>query len=327
MNYKYTKVGLGGTFDHLHRGHKKLLIQAFKLSQQVVIGVTTNEFITHKQLPTAIASYTRRVAALEYFLSIQGFDDRYEITPLTDVYGPTLTDSNIEAVVVSTDTLEGARLINAKRLSLNLRPLAIEVISLVDDTSNIPISSTRIRQGFTNSDGEVFAQIFSSDLKITSTQRDQLKQPLGQILSVSQIQEFINQYQPITIAVVGDQTLKTFLATDINFNYGVFDGKTNRDTYLTIDLPDWTRYSAMNKNGTISHQAADEVRKLLTNEKALLNIEGEEDLLTLVFVLLLPLKSLVFYGQPDEGVVAIEVNESNKDQWYRFLNMADKIDL
>jgi len=46
-----------------------------------------------------------------------------------------------------------------------------------------------------------------------------------------------------------------------------------------------------------------------SDEKYKLYIDGEEDLVTLVAIKLAPLGSVVVYGQPGEGLVAVEVTE------------------
>ena len=48
------------------------------------------------------------------------------------------------------------------------------------------------------------------------------------------------------------------------------------------------------------------------NVKALICIDGEEDLAVLPLVMEAPLGSLVFYGQPGVGVVSIHVNKDSK---------------
>jgi len=45
-----------------------------------------------------------------------------------------------------------------------------------------------------------------------------------------------------------------------------------------------------------------------------ISVRGEEDLLTLAAVAYAPLKALVIYGQPDEGVVVVKVNRRVKSQ-------------
>ena len=43
-------------------------------------------------------------------------------------------------------------------------------------------------------------------------------------------------------------------------------------------------------------------------------VEGEEDLLTLPSVAFSPLGSIVFYGQPNEGLVVIQVDDHIKNK-------------
>ncbi|MFX1574819.1 MAG: adenylyltransferase/cytidyltransferase family protein, partial [Promethearchaeota archaeon] len=40
MIHILSQVGLGGTFDHLHEGHKFLLKTALSISEKIVIGLT-----------------------------------------------------------------------------------------------------------------------------------------------------------------------------------------------------------------------------------------------------------------------------------------------
>ncbi|MBO8181770.1 MAG: DUF359 domain-containing protein [Archaeoglobus sp.] len=53
--------------------------------------------------------------------------------------------------------------------------------------------------------------------------------------------------------------------------------------------------------------------KELGKKKIALVVEGEEDLATLALVYLLPYNSLILYGQPGEGVVALVVTREQKN--------------
>ena len=44
----YEWVAIGGTFDRLHLGHKTLLRRAFELGKKVLIGLTTQDMVSHK---------------------------------------------------------------------------------------------------------------------------------------------------------------------------------------------------------------------------------------------------------------------------------------
>ena len=45
---KFSLVATGGTFDIIHRGHLTLLANAFEISNKVIIGLTSDEFIQKK---------------------------------------------------------------------------------------------------------------------------------------------------------------------------------------------------------------------------------------------------------------------------------------
>jgi len=143
----YRLVAMGGTFDVLHRGHKKLLRQAFALGRKVMIGVTTDDFAKSLHKPHKFDSYTKRKRDLERLLERWGVLSRARIVPLHDRYGPTVRTSNIEALVVSRRTIKTAYEINAKRSRNGLKPLAIDPIDLILAEDRRPISSTRIRRG------------------------------------------------------------------------------------------------------------------------------------------------------------------------------------
>jgi len=49
-------------------------------------------------------------------------------------------------------------------------------------------------------------------------------------------------------------------------------------------------------------------------------VDGEEDLLTLVAVIQAPANSLVIYGQPHEGVVAIKVTAQTKKKMQKIID-------
>jgi uncharacterized protein (UPF0218 family) len=44
-------------------------------------------------------------------------------------------------------------------------------------------------------------------------------------------------------------------------------------------------------------------------------VDGEEDMATVILALLLPLGSTVYYGQKDQGLVALTITEELKDRF------------
>ncbi len=46
---KFSLIAMGGTFDIIHHGHITLLSTAFDISEKVIIGLTSDEFVTKKR--------------------------------------------------------------------------------------------------------------------------------------------------------------------------------------------------------------------------------------------------------------------------------------
>ncbi|MBQ8018076.1 MAG: phosphopantetheine adenylyltransferase [Methanobrevibacter sp.] len=144
---KYNKVAVGGTFDKFHDGHKKLLSTAFDIGNEIEIGVTSDAF---GGLKGDIDSCRERMANLKSFFADKS---NFVVVPLEDPYGTTIFDSDFEAIVVSEETEPTAVEINEIRVSKGMNPLDIVVVSFVLAYDGNPISSTRIRRGEINQNG------------------------------------------------------------------------------------------------------------------------------------------------------------------------------
>lgn len=144
MEAKFKTVAVGGTFDTLHRGHKKLLLEAFKVGSFVLIGLSSDKLLTELRKPHKIASYEQRLKKLKKFLEINDLLERTEILSLNDSFGVTLSDNRIEALIVSEETEPRAHQINERRIGLGLSPLPIVTVKMALSEDHYPISSTRI---------------------------------------------------------------------------------------------------------------------------------------------------------------------------------------
>ena len=66
---KYDEVCLGGTFDHMHLGHKLLLTQACMVTNKVLhVGVTSSALLVKKKYAEHMESWEKRCHAVESFL-------------------------------------------------------------------------------------------------------------------------------------------------------------------------------------------------------------------------------------------------------------------
>jgi pantetheine-phosphate adenylyltransferase len=155
MGKMFKTVAVAGTFDELHKGHKALLAKAFEMGDHVLIGLCSDDFIKTIKKPHVTASYALRLNELRAFLRGSGFSRRATIIPLNDAFGPALTSTDIEALVVSRKTEPTAREINKKRKEAGLFPLEAVVIDLVSSEKNLPISTTRIRRGEIDREGHL----------------------------------------------------------------------------------------------------------------------------------------------------------------------------
>uniref|UniRef100_A0A8D2NZ28 Bifunctional coenzyme A synthase n=2 Tax=Zosterops TaxID=36298 RepID=A0A8D2NZ28_ZOSLA len=104
-----------------------------------------------KVLPELIEPYELRAAKLREFLEDVKPSLCYDIVPLADPFGPSVTDPNLQCLVVSEETRRGGEAVNRKRLENGLPELALHEIQLLKDPDHRQneeekISSSSLRQ-------------------------------------------------------------------------------------------------------------------------------------------------------------------------------------
>ena len=141
---RYSKVCLGGTFDRIHLGHKSLLDMAFNLSNNVIIGLTTDKRANKNRNEEYLSTYQERYSSLNHYI-LESFKGKYSIVELDDDWGPGIFDKDLEAIIVSEETEKVAFTLNKNRKLRGLEELKIVTIPLILAKDNKKISSTRIR--------------------------------------------------------------------------------------------------------------------------------------------------------------------------------------
>ncbi|MEM2739459.1 MAG: phosphopantetheine adenylyltransferase [Candidatus Bathyarchaeia archaeon] len=147
-------VCVGGTFETIHAGHRRLLDEAFKSSDYILIGLTSDELALELGKPYKVSPYIEREERLRAYLDSR-YKGRYSIVKLNDVYGVAIDVAELEAIFVTEETRVRAEEINRIRASRGLNPLEIVVVPFVLAEDGRPISSTRIKGGEIDSEGRL----------------------------------------------------------------------------------------------------------------------------------------------------------------------------
>ncbi len=131
------------------------------------------------------------------------------------------------------------------------------------------------------------------------------------------------------LITVGDVTTKTFNNLSLDQDISVIDFKVARQKqFFSIKELGFSGrekvFKVNNPAGCLTpalSKAVCEIFKLkYDNQRIILQIEGEEDLSVLPLILAAPLRSVIFYGQPNEGVVRVNVSEKTKETSHRLIN-------
>ena len=138
----------------MHKGHAQLLRKSFEVGDEVVIGVTSDEFIS-KQGKKPDYPYAERVKQLEAFLHKRFPRRKYIIAKLYDYFGPGITSPEVQAIVASQETASRVSIANQMRSAKGFPPLEVVVVDYVLAADGRPISSTRIRRGEVDAEGRV----------------------------------------------------------------------------------------------------------------------------------------------------------------------------
>ncbi|KAG4093937.1 hypothetical protein H8356DRAFT_1311483 [Neocallimastix lanati (nom. inval.)] len=143
----YPTIALGGTFDHLHNGHKILLtISAWLAAKKVICGVSDDELLKNKKGAELLESIYRRCFNVQKFLYRVRRNLIYHVVPIQNAYGPTIVEPDIQAIVGSLETLNGCRAVNKKREQFNFPLLDIFSISLIAPRSkNLSLENATLK--------------------------------------------------------------------------------------------------------------------------------------------------------------------------------------
>jgi cytidyltransferase-like protein len=241
---RFRLVALAGTFDHLHKGHEMFISQALKIGDKALIGLMSDEYLKKKlqipdfrsQINFKIQNFQIRKKTLEKFLRQKRFLDRAEIIEIDDLYGPAIKRNDIEALIVTRETLKRGRLVNKKRKELGLKLLKIIKVPLITAEDKKRISSMRIRLGEIDRRGKIFMKI-TKRFSLSEETKQRLKKPQGIFIKgdpqdynkvVKNLKKIVAKIHPLLISTVGDEVTKLCNEIGIKPHLAIFDYKVNR---------------------------------------------------------------------------------------------------
>jgi uncharacterized protein (UPF0218 family) len=155
--------------------------------------------------------------------------------------------------------------------------------------------------------------------RLTPALRELLKKPLGRLLGEDAAIGLLKKNRPAMLVSVGDSSTATLLRHGVIPDIAIYDYMVMRRSIddatkkCIDDFNDMERLSARNPAGCITDELMAALQQAFKAGRAKVFVDGEEDLAALPAVFLAPLGSIVLYGQPNEGIVVIEVTESARE--------------
>ena len=112
----YNTVALGGTFDRIHGGHNLLLTYSANVCyKKIIVGVGDGPLLANKALAELIEPISDRIKNVCDFLTDVKPTLQLDVVAITDIFGPTGWDPDIDCLVVSQETAKGGDIINNER--------------------------------------------------------------------------------------------------------------------------------------------------------------------------------------------------------------------
>jgi uncharacterized protein (UPF0218 family) len=148
--------------------------------------------------------------------------------------------------------------------------------------------------------------------------RGELKKPLGRLLrgdatyNVIALGRLLDEEKPPCFATVGDYVTFYVIESGLDPDLAVVDHRVMR---REVDPFDFNRdkVTVSNPAGTIKAEAQRVLGDAITLKKRLgVVVEGEEDLLVLPLMAMMPIGSVIVYGQPREGMVVVTLTEERR---------------
>ncbi|MCH1607254.1 MAG: GTP-dependent dephospho-CoA kinase family protein [Nitrosopumilus sp.] len=162
-------------------------------------------------------------------------------------------------------------------------------------------------------------------MKLPDSLREQLKTPLGLLLPIGQdnkdnVQKYISDDS--YVITVGDRTTEKMIDYEIIPSLQIIDGFEKRQKREFPKLGNESELTIDNPAAEITLQSIEIIKKAFDMAPPIrIIVNGEEDLLVLPVCIHAPKNSVVLYGQPNKGLVLVEITTEIRNKAQTLLNL------
>ena len=151
-------------------------------------------------------------------------------------------------------------------------------------------------------------EIWSKTIRFSEEVKEKVRKPLGRLCpgDIGYSREFADA-RPLV--VVGDYTFAYLVKAGLRPSVVVLDAKVERREVYLPSLEGYSVVRVKNTPGTISPEAAKAVIEAVEKGGVAVVVDGEEDLLALPAMHVLPETGVLVYGQPKVGYVVVRGGE------------------
>ena len=142
----------------------------------------------------------------------------------------------------------------------------------------------------------------------------EFKAPLGKLYA--DFEDAIPMIKEASFLIsVGDQTTKNLVDIDLIPELGIIDNRIQRKDHNYDIIRTENILDAENPAGTITENLWETIEEAISltledSENRIIVVKGEEDLAVLPCLLIAPEDAVILYGQPNEGLVFVNVFEA-----------------
>lgn len=161
--------------------------------------------------------------------------------------------------------------------------------------------------------------------------RPRLKKPYGKLYPgdhPSVVDQIKTRLDESFVIAVGDVTTYNLFKAGVRPRLCLIDQYTKRTAVsktiaAVTSRTDYVNLYVQNPAGMISSEIVIAIKEALSSpdKHICICVDGEEDLATLPVIALCDVGSFVLYGQPDEGLVCVQVTEEKKTEMKEMLKL------